>query len=69
MRCCACCREHKKDPHTPHIKSQDLVTNMMSLEMITNRPEEAATPTGAVNKGARRKQVALAGRALGFKSR
>ena len=51
------CREHKKDPHTPHKKSEDLVTNMMSLNMITNRPEEAATPSGAVNRGARRKQV------------
>ena len=50
-------REHKKDPHTPHKKSEDLVTNMMSLDMITNRPEEAATPSGSVNRGARRKQV------------
>ena len=48
-------REHKKDPHTPHIKSADLVTNMMSLEMISNRPEESATPSGAVNKLSRRK--------------
>jgi len=53
------CREHKKDPHTPHKKSEDLVTNMMSLNMITNRPEEAATPSGAVNRGARRKQAGL----------
>jgi hypothetical protein len=32
-------REHKKDPHTQHLKSQDLVANMMSFDMISNRPE------------------------------
>ena len=32
-------REHKKDPTTQHLKSEDLVTNMLSIDMITNRPE------------------------------
>ena len=54
-------REHKKDPITQHLKSDDLVTNMMSLDMISNRPEVCERWPRSLNRQWRMRGITAAG--------